>query len=208
MPEGPEIYALNLSLTLGGYKTQCYGKHLLVNDKAEDWSFGLNGRVILDSAGNLSKNTKGYITGSIKTAESMPQLVNYNKLGVDFITGSTENIRLVIEKWKNSRKTLGGLMLDQSHIAGIGVAWGSEILNLAGLKPDVPAKDQELSKLADSIISTRDYILPIYTKFVSEQPTMEFVNGWFDNLYAIRNMKVYKNGVPIETGGRRWWVAA
>jgi hypothetical protein len=76
------------------------------------------------------------------------------------------------------------------------------------LKPDIPAKDQELSKLADSIISTRDYILPIYTKFVSEQPTTEFVNGWFDNLYAIRNMKVYKNGVPIETGGRRWWVAA
>lgn len=114
---------------------------------------------------------------------------------------------IIILKWSNSRKSLGGLLLDQSQIAGIGVAWGSEILHMVELRPDIPAKSQDLTKLSNSIITIRDTVKNIYKDYVIKHEDIDkFINEWFDNLYNIRPIKVYKKGKPIETGGRTWWV--
>jgi formamidopyrimidine-DNA glycosylase len=95
-------------------------------------------------------------------------------------------------------------MLDQTKISGIGVAWGSEILFRAGLRPDVRACDQNLSTLADSILYIRNDIKNIYEKELKEPETI--INNWFENLYEVREMHVYKKGSKIEVLGRSWWV--
>jgi len=63
MPEGPEV--LILSKAINRYymetvnvKTNSYGKHLIINDIMEDWSFGLTGKVKIDHNNNLKKNKK------------------------------------------------------------------------------------------------------------------------------------------------------
>ena len=50
MPEGPEIWIL--SKAINKYylkdKTTSIGKHLIIKDINEDWSFGLTGKVEID----------------------------------------------------------------------------------------------------------------------------------------------------------------
>lgn len=95
-------------------------------------------------------------------------------------------------------------MLDQTKIAGIGVAWGSEILFKAGLRPDMRACDQNLSTLADSILYIRNHIKNIYEKELKDPE--QLINDWSDNLYQVREMQIYKKGSKIEVLGRSWWV--
>lgn len=214
MPEGLEVYALCFVLQREGYNADCYGKHLLLDN--QDWSFGLNGKMSIDGNGKLKKVVHAYkiskfgykstVPGDIKPVNNLQDLISKNKLGVNLIDATPEQLESIIIKWTKSRKTLGGLLLDQSHIAGIGVAWGSEILHRAELRPDIPAKLQDLTKLPGSIIIIRDMIKNIYKDYAMQQDTKTFVNGWFDNLYAIRSMKVYKKGNTVETGGRTWWI--
>jgi hypothetical protein len=68
------------------------------------------------------------------------------------------------------------------------------------------ACDQTLSKLADSMIEIRENIKKVYNEQVDESTCREFINEWFDNLYEIRVMSVYKKGSKIEVLGRSWWV--
>jgi hypothetical protein len=35
---------------------------------------------------------------------------------------------------------------------------------------------------------------------------MNFINDWFENLYQIRNMNIYKKGKKITISGRNLWV--
>jgi len=207
MPEGPETYALGLALKKDGFNAQSYGKHLYLPDIKEDWSFGLNGRVHIDSNHKLTKVNAGFVNGSIKHANNIQEVIENNKLGINFIDANSEQLGNIIDKWQKSRKKLGGLILDQSQIAGIGVAWGSEILHIAGdLHPDIAAKDQNLSKLSNAMLTIRNYIKQLYENYVNEHDGEEIINGWFDNLYTIRSMKVYKKSTKIETGGRSWWI--
>jgi len=208
MPEGPEIRALAYALTRAGIPgITSFGKHLLVGD--EDWSFGLNGRVRLtavDRAQLQKIEPRGGLAGTV--VHTTPTSTS----AVDWATATLPQLRTVVDtKWRGSRKQLGALLLEQKHdVAGIGIAWGSEILHAAGrLRPDVPANRQCLDGLADAMMTIRDTVW--MTQYVpaieSALNVLEFVNAWCENLYAIRQMAVYCHGHVVLAQGRKWWMA-
>jgi formamidopyrimidine-DNA glycosylase len=201
MPEGPEIWKLSKSINdfYNNSNTTSYGKHLFILDKKENWSFGLTGKVSINESNELIKINSGWLNGEITS------YIDYNdsisNLGTDFMTSEEHLIRQEIDKWKKSKKKLGGMLLDQSKISGIGVAWGSEILFHCNLRPDLKCCDQDTSLLADSYFYIREKILEIYNDDLKIN-----VNEWFDNLYEVRNMKIYKKGTKIDVLGRNWWI--
>lgn len=208
MPEGPEVWILSKAANEFHKKdyTLSYGKRLFILDKKENWSFGLTGNVCLDEYNNfeLVKLENGWIAGEKIKYENLGD--ELDRLGINFMTASEILIILEIDKWKQSKKKLAGLILDQSKISGIGVAWGSEILLKAGLRPDIRACDQNLNTLADSILYIREQIKNIYEKELKEKGAEELIGKWFQNLYHIRSINIYKKGTKIEVLGRSWWV--
>ncbi len=208
MPEGPEIWILRKAIN-SYYKNEnifTYGKHLFILDKKENWSFGLTGKVLLNEKDELLKIETGWIYGEkVKYEDGIGEIT---KLGVDFMTADEYLIREQVDKWIKSKKKLAGLILDQSKICGIGVAWGSEILFKAGLRPDMRACDQVLNKLADSMMEIRKKIQTEYeNELIKNQDNLkEFINDWFENLYEIREMDIYKKGSKLQVLGRSWWV--
>lgn len=209
MPEGPEIWILSEAINklYHAEKTKAYGKHLFVfssENEGENWSFGLTGKVCITDDNNLIKINSGWIYG--EQTKFNDYLLESNKLGINWLTCSKEDLHKEVDMWIKSKKKLAGLMLDQSKISGIGVAWGSEILFSAGLRPDMRACDQVLNKLADSMFEIREKIKFLYSEEVDEPTCKEFVNEWFENLYEIRDMKIYKKGSQIKVLGRSWWV--
>jgi len=208
MPEGPEVWILSKAVNEFYKKdrTISYGKHLFILDKSENWSFGLTGNVALDeyNENELIKIETGWINGDQVKYENLNN--ELDKLGIDFMTTDENLIRHEIDKWIKSKKKLAALILDQTKISGIGVAWGSEILFKAGLRPDMRTCDQVLNKLADSILYIREQIKNIYEKELKEKGAEELIGKWFNNLYEIRDMQVYKKGSKIEVLGRSWWV--
>lgn len=209
MPEGPEVWLL--SKAINQYfnreeKTISYGKHLFLVEQKNNMSFGLTGRVNLSSEDDIMKVNSGWIHGDINNYEDLD--TEKNKLGIDFMTSDSSHITEAINKWKKSKKTLASLMLDQSLISGIGVAWGSEILHIANLMPNIKACDQDLSGLADSMIQIREYVINKYEKDLkdNEHKLKDYINMWFENLYQIRNMNVYKKGTQIKVSSRTWWI--
>lgn len=214
MPEGPEIWILSEAINklYHAEKTKAYGKHLFVFNKdcstGENWSFGLTGKVCLLDNNELIKLHTGWICGDQLSFDDYDS--ETQKLGINWLTSSEADLRKEIDSWINSKKKLAGLMLDQTKISGIGVAWGSEILFKAGLRPDMRACDQVLTegsdKLADSMIEIRENIKKLYSEQVDENNCRGFINNWFENLYEIRDMNIYKKGSKIEVLGRSWWV--
>lgn len=224
MPEGPEIWILSKSINLfySTDNTLSYGKHLIVKDIKENWSFGLNGKVGISPFNELVKIDGGWINGdNIKYTEYQDSI---KELGLDWMTASKEELEKEVDKWIKSKKKLAGLILDQSKISGIGVAWGSEILFKADLRPDIRACDQVLTeggsglnKLVNSMIEVRKKLQDTYELELNR--TLEvckiydnnnklrlLINEWFENLYEIREMDIYKKGSKIQVLGRSWWV--
>ena len=211
MPEGPELWILSKAINsyYGFERTESYGKHLFIfkNDlktEGENWSFGLNGKVQLLDNNELIKMNNGWINGD----ETL--FNNYNnekqKLGINWLTSSKEELHKLVDSWIKSKKKLAGLILDQTKISGIGVAWGSEILFKADLRPDVRACDSILYKLADTMYDVGMKAKQKYTEELEEWDTKSFINEWFENLYEIRNMDIYKKGCKLSVLGRSWWV--
>lgn len=218
MPEGPEIWILSKAINkfYSNDNTMSFGKHLIVNDIKENWSFGLNGKANVSSYNELVKIDSGWVNGDI---------VKYNndyretikELGIDWMTASKEELEKEVDKWIKSKKKLAALILDQTKISGIGVAWGSEILFKADLRPDIKACDQVLNKLVDSMIEIRKKIQEIYDLelnrtlevckiYNNDLKLRELINYWFENLYEIREMDIYKKGSKLQVLGRSWWV--
>jgi formamidopyrimidine-DNA glycosylase len=206
MPEGPEVWILSKAINshYSQEKSSSYGKHLFILDKKENWSFGLTGNVKITDTNELVKINTGWIYGDRVKYENLSH--ETAKLGIDFMTADEGLIREEVDKWIKSKKKLAGLILDQSKISGIGVAWGSEILFRAGLRPDMRVCDQVLNKLADSILYIRNYIKNIYEKVLKEKGAFQLIDEWFDDLYEIREMQVYKKGSNLEVLDRSWWV--
>ena len=131
MPEGPEVWIL--SKMINNYydddNTTSIGKHLIINDIQEDWSFGLNGKVKINENNELVKIETGWIYGEKKQYEK--------SIGLDWMTASKKELEEEVQKWTKSNKKLASLILDQSKICGIGVAWGSEILYKAKLSKPI-----------------------------------------------------------------------
>lgn len=208
MPEGLEIYALSYAVNklFPGY-TYSVGKHLIVNG-TEDWSFGLSGRVYINEEGTLAKVNDGYIPGSVKILDNDIKTLGPSWCHINDVAIVIE----LVERWSKSKKKLGAILLDQKEISGIGVAWGSEILHKAHLRPDMSAQS-ELSlpdakgDLINAIFDVRNSALNTYIEFIEKSPNIkDVINRWYLNLYEIRTMKVYKKGIPIEVAGRKWWV--
>lgn len=209
MPEGPEIWILSEAINKFYHtkKTKSDGKHLFVfkNEKeGENWSFGLTGKVSLLDNNEVIKINTGWIFGDQVAFDDYE--VEIKKLGINWLTSSEADLRKELDNWIKSKKKLAGLLLDQAKISGIGVAWGSEILFKAGLRPDMRACDQTLNKLANSMIEIRENIKKLYSEQLDESECKEFINNWFENLYEIRDMNIYKKGSKIEVLGRSWWV--
>lgn len=213
MPEGPEVWILSQAINkFKNYDDACaHGKHLIIKDTMEgddiyfDWSFGLTGEVRINDAGILVKHNVGAIYGEQNMSRCKEELLE--NLGISWIHASEEELQKVINKWAKLKRVLGALLLDQSQIAGIGVAWGSEILFRAGLRPDVKACEQDLSKLLKAMIEVRDEICKLYfDELVKTNDVKEFINSWFSSLYKIRVMKAYKKGTQVKVSGRTWWV--
>ena len=68
------------------------------------------------------------------------------------------------------------------------------------------ACDQDLNKLVESIIEIREKIKKIYSEQIDEFNCKEFINNWFENLYRVRDMKIYKKGTQVKVLGRTWWI--
>lgn len=206
MPEGPEVWILSEAINKFYHteKTKAYGKHLFILDKKENWSFGLTGNVCILDNNELIKVNTGWIYGDQKDFNDYTSEIK--NLGIDWLACSKEDLHKEVDSWIKSKKKLAGLILDQSKISGIGVAWGSEILFKADLRPDMRACDQVLNKLADSMFEIRENIKKIYSEEVDETTCKYFINEWFENLYVIRDMKIYKKGSQIKVLGRSWWV--
>ena len=201
MPEGPEVWIL--SKMINNYynddNTTSIGKHLIIKDMKEDWSFGLNGKVKINENNVLVKVETGWIYGDKKPFEK--------SIGLDWMTASKKELEEEVQKWTKSKKKLASLILDQSKICGIGVAWGSEILYKAKLNPDLKACEQSLDKLVDSMIEIRIQIEDTYINlyYDNKDNLKELINDWFENLYKIRKMNIYKKGSKIHILGRSWW---
>jgi len=208
MPEGPEVWILSKAVNEFYKKdrTISYGKHLFILDKSENWSFGLTGNVALDdyNENELIKIETGWINGDQVKYDNLNS--ELDKLGIDFMTSDENLIRHQVDKWIKSKKKLAALILDQTMISGIGVAWGSEILFRADLRPDMRSCDQVLNKLADSILYIREQIKNIYEKELKEKGAEKLIGKWFHNLYDIRVMNIYKKGSKLTVLGRTWWV--
>ena len=218
MPEGAEVWILSEAINkFCQGKTQMYtisfGKHLLIYNTESnpdillDWSFGLNGKVCINKDCVLTKVDSGWIHGDeVKCTKT--DNVTFS-LGADWITSPLAVLEnLVTMKMKTSKKKLGALLLEQDIISGIGVAWGSEILYRAQLRPDMKASEQDLTHLALTMSQIRDEIKLTYLRYLAscENDLQQFINGWFNNLYAIRDMKIYKKGTQVVVNSRKWWV--
>jgi len=217
MPEGPEVWILSKAINkfYSNDNTISFGKHLIIKDIKENWSFGLNGKVGITRFNELVKIYTGWINGDeLKYVDYEDSI---KELGLDWMTASKEDIQKEVDKWIKSKKKLAGLILNQSKICGIGVAWGSEILFKANLRPHARACDQDLNTLVDSMIEVRTKIQETYELELSR--TLEvckiynnnnklrlFIDDWFENLYEIREMVIYNNGFKMEVLGRNWWV--
>jgi formamidopyrimidine-DNA glycosylase len=208
MPEGPEVWILSKAVNEFYKKDRSisYGKHLFILDRSENWSFGLTGNVALDdyNENELIKIETGWINGDQVKYENLNN--ELDKLGIDFMTSDENLIRHEVDKWIKSKKKLAALILDQTKISGIGIAWGSEILFRADLRPDMRTCDQVLNKLADSILYIRQQIKNIYEKELKEKGAEELIGKWFNNLYDVREMNIYKKGSKLTVLGRSWWV--
>jgi formamidopyrimidine-DNA glycosylase len=205
MPEGPEVWILSKAVNeyFENENTYAIGKHLILQEEKENWSFGLQGSVYIDPATNkLEKRFPGFVTGSIE-----PLAENLN-LGVNWMTASLEELQAVVNtiRTSKSKKKLAQFLLDQKLIAGIGVAWGSEILAKAHLNPAECVQKQDFSTLATVLLEVRNEIAAKYLDYLAANTIKtHFINNWFGNLYCIRKMQVYKVGNIVEVGGRKWW---
>jgi formamidopyrimidine-DNA glycosylase len=219
MPEGPEVWILNKAICryYENNISTSIGKHLIIQSEYNQsnnhtiWSFGLNGKILIDENNKLYKPTEeNWIFGQNEMLEQTENI--HNKLAlsiIDWMNSTTEEINNFVEKLSKVRGKLGPALINQNKISGIGVAWGSEILYRAGVRPDDSANHTNLSKLSNAMIEIREEIKNLYEIELNKYEQTEiknFIEEWFENLYKIRNMKVYKVGKKITISGRTWWI--
>ena len=218
MPEGPEVWILNKAICqyYGENISTSVGKHLIVQSVYNQennniiWSFGFDGKILIDENNKLYKPMEeNWIFGKNEILNSTENIRRQLALSnIDWMTASQEELNDFVKKLSKVRGKLGPALINQNKICGIGVAWGSEILYRAGLKPDDSANCQDLSNLSQVMIQIREEIKEIYEDELNkyEDKTKDFIEGWFEKLYEIRNMKVYKIGKKIKISGRTWWI--
>lgn len=198
MPEGPEVWIL--CKAIDNENITSYGKQLWMPN-GEVWSFGLKGKVRFNEEGILSKapGNESWITGGTNEIKRISK--------ADWMSASEEQLNEVVNQWRTSKKTIASLLLDQTEISGIGVAWGSEICHMANVDPTKKAKDSHFDSFVHTLIQLRGEVQQLYLQELnscSDRPS--FIHEWFENLYAIRKMKVYQCGTKEKISGRTWYL--
>lgn len=211
MPEGPEVYILAKAMKTIGFDAHSYGKHLFVKDwhtgEIYDISFGLMGKIRIDADKHIKKLIrKGIPSGDMKKVKSFEE--GKSKLGVDWMTASKDELKLVIDGWANRKKQIGALLLDQHEICGMGVAWVSEILHVCNIRPDEKPHTFDFLGIYEiffeALLSVRERARKDYIVSLSN-PQM-VIDHWFENLYAIRKMVVFKKGKEFSVSGRIFYI--
>lgn len=216
MPEGPEVWALSYALNKLKLNTQSYGKHLLY--RGTDYSFGLTGSIHIeytndnDIDNDVNNNDKYKLT-KVNKGLVYGKETQYNKYvefaKIDWMTASDEQIYNIYMEWKKKpKKKAVSLLIDQSEMCGLGVAWISEIMNTAQLSIETKMENVN-DVLVKSICETRDKVKKLYKDIIDnitkEEELIEFVNKWYyHNLYKMRTMHVYGNKMAnkVKSGGR------
>lgn len=217
MPEGPEVWILNKAICryYGENISTSIGKHLIVqfgyNQENYNiiWSFGLNGKISINENNKLYKPVEeNWIFGKNEILGPTENICDQISLSnIDWMTATIEELNNFVNKLSKVRGKLGPALINQTKICGIGIAWGSEILYKAGLRPDYSANQQDLSKLAETMIEIREEIKILYHAELNKfEDPKKFIEEWFENLYEIRIMKVYKFGKKMTISGRTWWL--
>ena len=207
MPESPEITSLCKRLKILGLEVETVGKHLLYkNSRNEcfDISFGLVGKIKLINTVegyDIEKITTSSLSGDIRQVPDFQSVIE--NLGVDWLSSDKASLLKVVETWSTRPKKIASLLIDQHEIAGIGVAWGSEILANALIHPASLATEINPEALVDSMISIRETVMKLYDNY-DEEPE-RFIDRWFINLYFIRRMKSYKKGTVVMVSGRKFY---
>lgn len=206
MPEGPEVYLLAWHVKRLGVDCFSKGKHLFVRSgekEFRDLSFGLHGRVFWrPDERTLVKLEGGTVNGGdVVVGEEEAG----KKLGPDFMNMSIVEFETLVRKWQRSQRCLASLMINQAEIAGLGVAWISEICFDAGVDLSKKAKDLDLKSLPESMLKIQNYVKDeLFSKFV-DVDSATFVNNWFRNIYAARTMKAYKKTSAVTVNARQFW---
>ena len=107
MPEGPEVWMLSkvINKFYNFEKTISYGKHLIIKDIKETWSFGLNGKANVSSYNELVKIDLGWINGDIiKYDDDYRETIK--ELGLDWMTASKEELEKEKNKLLEKLKTI------------------------------------------------------------------------------------------------------
>ena len=216
MPEGLEIFILSKVLNDLGFVCEAYGKHLFLTHpytgELFDFTFGLAGRLKISEKNlDIEKVNHPKIVSGGK--EKIPnKKVILEKLGIDWIRATREDVEAVVRGWLSRKRQVGALLIDQKELCGIGVAWASEILNLSKISPGLKSNLLQclnlVDKLVDSILAVRDKFLKIYLHSICIDKR-KFVNSWFYNLYEVRkpHLKVYGKAEKIKISGREFYVS-
>lgn len=213
MPEGPEVYVLARVLNSLGFESSSLGKHLILRDAITgelfDFSFGLAGRIAVSNLDITKINHPVLPSGDKIKIQTRKEVED--KLGVDWMTATKEQIHQVVDTWTGRKKQIGSLLLDQREISGIGIAWASEILYHSKIQPELKANLLEFLSLKEALINaiydTGKDVKSLYLNSVGNDGK-KFVNSWFMNLYKTRtdSMKVYKKGTVKKVCGREFYV--
>jgi formamidopyrimidine-DNA glycosylase len=219
MPEGPEVFILCEAINryYGTEICKCIGKHLILpnqtivpNDGEYTdilWSFGLNGTIKFNDCDELYKPIDGNWIYGI----NQPHIYSTCTLSnINWLTSDEEVLTKFATKISKLKGKLGPILIKQSKIVGIGIAWGSEILHRAKLHPNLACNQQNFEYFVSAIIEIRKEIIETYTNYLNTFDTKprlkEFIEDWFENLYTIRHMNVYKKGTEFVVSGRSWWI--
>jgi formamidopyrimidine-DNA glycosylase len=231
MPEGPEVWFLAQAVRAvvgsgpGVPTVTAHGKHLVIGRMHHH--FGLSGRLrcVPSSPGALAAGPghdfvhvhdgggggegPAKVTGHVAVLgpDPAPEVAALAAVGVDWMTADAKALEAAVFANRTRRVKLGAWMLDQHCIAGVGVAWASEIAAEAGLDVTKPLNAQNLRHLGQAYITVRDRVTAVYAALVPPDPAagVEAVNAWFGNLYAVRPVAVYGKGVPVKVASRMFW---
>ena len=206
MCEGPEVFALAGALQALGIPAFSYGTHLFLEHLLEDWSFTPRAcGITVQEDGGLSTATPKHIMRY--PVSDFAELIERNKLGVDWMYAAPEDMAWAVSKWSRSKKPLGALLASQYDITGIGSAWGSEICHQACVMPQDPSNAQNLEYLVAALQSVRDTARSTYTSlFQTSESAVAFVGECPENLKCGREMQVFKIGEPVDVNGHTWWL--
>jgi formamidopyrimidine-DNA glycosylase len=156
--------------------------------------------------------------GGTMPFNSIEELIEKNRLGIDITHSSIDIVEKRIGEWTKRKKAIGALLLDQSEIAGIGLAWACEILHQAKIAPDAKANllsKDDVKKLAVYTLAIRNISIDTYMEHIDElyinggrKAMVDFINRWFRNLYKIRTMEAYQNpnSEIVHVAGRRFCI--